>query len=256
MEEEVICPMLNDLARNCASSHLCRALWMMLDAMVVGNAVFATMAMDPHSLLSTDNLGELAVPILNRLLEGSDTMQGMDRHLYPQASRDLANAMLILIEEIIVLARGDGGAAAIMMPMASLLARAVAHSSIGDDKIDVEAPLRQERTAVLASALSLLLQSTTTQSSSLALLAQYEEDFLMAARALVSLAEFDVAGDDSKAAVATLARSSLQVLVQTCGDSFRQRLSAVAPAALSKDLLQSATTTLEALPPTSSHDSR
>jgi hypothetical protein len=211
----------NVVARNCAASHLSSAVAMMLDSASAGNEAFSPLgSRSALALVPPTVLVGLSAMIVDRLLEGSEgrISNGMDTSLYANSTRNMSNAVLCLVDAVVSLDKGRRSDSAMeILHLISLLARAVAYSSIGDNS-DAEAPTRYERTIVLANAMSLLLRAIAHDEPDLLL--QYQEDLLLAARALANLASLEVSASspESSSVVSILARNSLASLVEICSE--------------------------------------
>lgn len=207
------------VSRNCSASHLTCAVAMVVDSVVTGSGAFESIGVDPTATsISPNSLLDFVTRIICRMLEGIENrVGGMDSKLYSNATRNISNGVLILVDCLTNSGKAIRPHAADLLQLVSLVSRAVAFSSIGDDA-DAEAPTRYERTTVLASALSLLLRVVSQDEPDL--LIQLRDDLLLAANALAKLSIFEVSAtrDDPKCVVALLARSSLSTMVETCSD--------------------------------------
>ncbi len=208
------------VARNCAASHFSSALCMVVDSAVTGNLAFQSIGLDSGSTsISPNSLLNLAARITFRLLDGDSgrIVGGMDSKLYSNATRDMSNAVLLLVDSLTNQENSNWPNATDFLQLVPLLSRAVASSSLGDDS-DAEAPTRYERTTVLASTLSLLLLVVSREEPDL--LIQYRDDLLLAGNALAKLSVFEVSStsQDSTCIVSLVARSNLSTMVDTCSD--------------------------------------
>ena len=209
----------NVVARNCAASHLSSAVAMMIDAASAGNDAFSSLGSSSSpAIVPPAVLVGLSALILDRLLEGSNIQfpNGMDSSSYANATRSMSNAVLCLIDALLSFDEEKRSIKAIeILPLISLIAKAVAYSSIGDDS-DAEAPTRYERTIVLANAMSTLLRHIAHDEPGL--LMHYKDDLILAGQALARLASFEVSTviPESTSVVSILARNCLATMVEIC----------------------------------------
>lgn len=163
--------------------------------------------------------------VVDRLLEGSASRiaYGMDSFAYAIATGNMANSVLRLGATLLFLDKNSRIVTETeILRLAYLIARAIAYSSIGHDS-DAEAPIRYERTNVLAAALSILLRDMARDEHDL--LFQYQNDFVLAGKVLSKLASLEVLASTtgSNRPVILLARESLATMVEVCswdGSSF------------------------------------
>ena len=211
----------NVVARNCAASHLSSAVAMMIDAVSAGNEAFVSLGSSSTlTIVPPAVLVGLAALIVDRLLEGSNIPYptGMDSSSYANATRSMSNAVLCLVDALLSFDKETWTINAIeILQLISLIAQAIAYSSIGDES-EAEAPTRYERTTVLANAMSALLRAIAHDEPGLLL--DYSDDLILAGQALAKLASFEVStvSPESTSVVSILARNCLATMVEICSD--------------------------------------
>ena len=234
VEEEAILGWIDDwntsIAWDCASSHLSNSLHIFLGSSLrsfeslqhyaLWNESSGLSQLDPDRMaaLNADGVIDILTHLLHRLLgEGfPGRHRGMDGLFIPSATRNLSSAVLLLSQHLADLAVSDATQfgspnGADIASVCSLLARALAFSGEGGDS-SAEAPIMYERTAVLGSALTLMLRSLAVVEPDF--VSQQGEDIVHAAATLSNLSCFRVDGEDS--VVPILARSILGSLIEIC----------------------------------------
>jgi len=208
-------------SRNCAVSHLTNAISILIDAslysvesMACCHTSLSEHSNFSHSWLHNNGSRDLLVYFLQRLEEipSTSNYEGMDNFLVPVATKNLSNIVLTLSEFTTSLPNGGATNSSDLLQLAALVARTIPPSSIGNDTAE-EAPIRYERTATLGSALSLLLR--TSASLEPEFVAQYQEDFIIAAQKLTGISGFkvDSRNNNSNSIVSLLARSCVSSIV-------------------------------------------
>lgn len=208
--------------RDCAASHLSNSISLVIEGAFHSAHAIASCALDVNGFLlarsqvwlRNGGAGDLLAGILTRLNVDhlSSDHQGMDAFLLPNATRNLSLGVVVLSEFI-----ASDSSEALTSPgdclrLCSMLSRVVYLSSIGDDAA-AEAPLRHERTVSLGGSLAEILQSAPSAEPTIA--RQYQDDFALAAGALVRISRFkvDSSSSDSRSIAAVLARSSLASII-------------------------------------------
>ena len=203
---------------NCAVSHLCQAIYNMIDASLLSIDSLTVCGFDVVGL-QANGLTTLLANILSRFTENVSGVahHGMDSIFISAATSHLGNAVLILADRVTRRATQDAPNAGELLEVASRLSMALIFSAIGEDSA-VEAPTRYERTTVLGSALSLLLCSAVPSEPDLT--RQYRSGFADAIQALEKLACFKVDSEvsESNSVVAILARNCIGGIIEACGD--------------------------------------
>jgi hypothetical protein len=212
-------------AWDCAASHVSNATYVLMSA-----GLYSSESLRAHESigqivgLQAHGQTRLLAMILHRLMytetSHSEQHRGMDATLFPAATRNLSNAALVLSERITAFDKQEAPSASELLAVAALMSQTLAFSSVGDEAA-VEVPTRNERTAVLASALSSLLRFTSHAEPSF--VRQYKNEFLSAANSLAKLCLFEV--DSSKGIVSLLARSTFGSLLDACSDDEEEQMS-------------------------------
>lgn len=207
-EMEAWCQFWNALvARDCSTSHLSSALYLILGSMLVsesGHVARVPAIQRGLNGLLIDVLGRLSIP-------------NLDSSCYSTATRNLALAALLVTRESLFCSNASGtvessfdGALIRSMAAASVVSSSN-HLGLGN-----AGSLRQERTALLGTVLSLLLQSTSTFD-----MESTASQFVDAATCLAALS-LDVTTSGSLATptnAAAIARDCLSVMFDKLRDS-------------------------------------
>lgn len=213
-------------AWDCASSHISNATYMILSAgLYSSESLGSSQSIGEIVGLQADGLTNLLALILQRLDfdDSSEQHRGMDAILFPAATRNLSNAVLLLSERITAFRKQDAPIAADLITICSMLSRTLTYSSIGGEAA-VELPTRYERTTVFASALSSLLRFISHAEPDF--FRQYRNDFLVAANSLskVCIFKVDTTSTDSRGIVSVLARSCFGSLLDACRDEDEEQM--------------------------------
>jgi hypothetical protein len=210
------------MAWDCASSHLSSSLHILLGSSLSSLKCMQSYDIlldsselgryDPNrvSALRPDGLTDILTHLLNRLLYEGDpaSTRGMDDALFPSATRNLSSAILLVCKHLVDV-DGNSSSGIDGASVCSLLARVLSFSG-QDGGSSLDAPIMYERTVVLGSALAMMLEWVSRSEPDFA--SQHFESVLSAVKtlSLLSCEENDV--------VASLARSSLCTLIETCSD--------------------------------------
>eukprot|EP00934_Nitzschia_sp_Nitz4_P001221 Nitzschia sp. Nitz4//scaffold104_size75438//19509//26698//NITZ4_005654-RA/size75438-processed-gene-0.27-mRNA-1//1//CDS//3329532380//1221//frame0 len=200
---------------DCASSHIAAATYDLLQSVTTSAKAFAEVGVDHSYEMLASSLVEVLNFMTRSVLEG-DMSSFMDANLYPSATRNLSNAILVFAEMLSTLGKDQRPGDADLLGVAGLLSHAIVYSLEGSEASN---PIQDERTAVLGTSLSITLQCVGDTETYL--LNQRRGDFVLAAKALAKLAccEVSPSSSDSRTAVALLARSTLSTVLEVCADT-------------------------------------
>jgi len=199
---------------DCGASHLSNSAYFALSAALESCRSLGTNgSVGEITGLQGTSQTQLLAMILNRLCVDETNSQGMDASLIPTASKNLSNAVLVLTESITTFDQQNAPPSSELLTAASMLSRTLAHSCVGDET-SIEVPIRQERSTVLASALSAILRHTSKSEPDF--VRQYLGDFLDATEALRKLCLYRV--DSDLSTVSMLARSTFGAVMDACSN--------------------------------------
>jgi hypothetical protein len=153
-EMEAWCQFWNGLvARDCSTSHLSTALYLIL-----GSVLVCETGQVGRVPTARSGLNALLIDILGRL-----SIQNLDSTCFSTATRNLALAALVVTRESLLRSNATGTAEN-SFDAALIRSRAAAAVVSSSSHVDpgISAPLDQERTALLGTVLSLLLQSSSS----------------------------------------------------------------------------------------------
>ncbi|CAJ1964991.1 unnamed protein product [Cylindrotheca closterium] len=205
---------------DCGASHLSNSAYFALSAALESCQSLGTNgSVGEITGLHTTSQTHLLAMILNRLCVDENNPRGMDASLIPTASKNLSNAVLVLAESITTIDQLHAPPSSELLTAASMLSRTLAHSCVGDET-GIEVPIRQERSTVLASALSAILRHTSKSEPDL--VRQYQADFLAATAALRKMCLHRV--DSDLGTVSMLARSAFGAIMDACSNDGAEQL--------------------------------